>query len=93
MNVNEFYDYITKQMTPEQALKKLLEGHVLTYEKLKFKRGKEIHPLILILMATMDLGWNFIIENNNDLDDEVTGMIIGTKEYIESTFNKIEKNE
>jgi len=41
MNVKEFYDHITKHMTAEEALLKLLEGHVKTYDKLVFNEGEE----------------------------------------------------
>ncbi len=84
MNAEEFYKYITNKMTPEQALKKLLEGSVIEYEKLKFENGKEIHPIILITMATMDLGWNIVIERSENNEDEVRGLIVGTPEYIDS---------
>jgi len=85
MNPKELYDHITKHMTPEQALLKLLEGHVLTYEKLKFDEGEEIHPLFIISMAAMDMGWNLAIPNDSD-EMEVQGMIVGTQEYINKTL-------
>jgi len=86
MNVKELYDHITKHMTAEQALMKLLEGHVLTYEKLKFQEGEEIHPTILVVMAAMDMGWNLAIPNTGNDDDELQGMAIGTHEYLDKLF-------
>lgn len=92
MKVKEFYDYITAQMTPEQALMKLLEGSVIQYEKLKFdEKGEEIHPVILISMAAMDLGWQLVIEGQPDEkgpDKEVRGIAVGTKDYMDEIFFK-----
>ena len=52
MTVKELYDYITAQMTPKQALMKLLEGSVIQYEKLKFdENGEPVHPVLVITMA------------------------------------------
>jgi len=82
MNTKELYDHITAHMTAEQALMKLLEGHVLTYEQLKFKEGEEIHPTMVIVMATLDMGWNLAISNGDD-DEELQGMIVGTQKYID----------
>jgi hypothetical protein len=87
MNVKEFYDYITSQLTPEQALMKLLEGHVLTYEKLKFNKGEEIHPLMVASMAALDMGWEIAIPKGKADDEEVQGMAIGTPEYFEELFS------
>ena len=89
MNAKELYDYITKQLTPEQALLKLLEGHVLTYEKLKFQEGEEIHPIMLISMAAMDLHWDMAIPSHEDNPDaEIEGMIVGTNDYIDDVLGK-----
>jgi len=82
MNPKEFYDHITQHMTPEQALLKLLEGHVLTYEKLKFNEGEELHPLMVVSMAAMDMGWDIAIPEGKD-DEEIQGIIMGTDEYLQ----------
>jgi len=84
MNVQELYNHITSHLTPEQALMKLLEGHVMTYEKLKFQEGEEIHPLLLITMAAVDMGWNMAIPNTGNDEDEVQGIICGTEEYMKT---------
>ncbi|MBN1637340.1 MAG: hypothetical protein JW866_00105 [Ignavibacteriales bacterium] len=86
MNTNELYDHITKNMTPEQALMKLLEGTIRNYEHLKFNEGEEIHPTMIVVMATKEMGWNIAIPNGDD-DEELSGMIIGTNEYIDSIIN------
>ena len=86
MNVKEFYDYITKHMTAEQALMKLLEGQVMEYEKLKFSQEEyAIHPLLLIAMAAQDMGWNIAIpEPKDDPDADVIGIMCGTEEYMKT---------
>lgn len=86
MNAKELYDYITTQMTAKEALLKLLEGHVLNYEKLKFNEGEEIHPVMLISMAAMDIGWQIAIPSEDE-DDDISGMVVGTEEYIDSVLN------
>jgi len=87
MELQELYNHITKHLTAEQALRKLLEGHLLTYEKLKFQEGEEIHPAMLIAMAALDMGWDIAIPDNNGDDDmELIGMVVGTDEYIKDLF-------
>jgi len=82
MNVKELYDHITKHMTPEQALMKLLEGQVRTYDKLKFDDGESIHPIHLITMAAMELEWGLILPMDDE--DNVEGLVIGTEKYLDS---------
>ena len=89
MTVKQFYDYITQHMTPEQALMKLLEGSLIQYEKLKFDdQSKAVHPVLLISMAAMDMGWHLAVETNVD---EVRGLTVGTEEYMKTIFKKDEK--
>jgi len=86
MTVKEFYDYITSQMTPEEALMKLLEGAVGQYEKLKFDpESQPVHPLMIISMAAMDMGWTIAIKAGKE-DEEVPGLVIGTEEYMKEIF-------
>lgn len=88
MTVKEFYDFITKHMTAEEALMKLLEGNVMEYEKLKFsEKGKEIHPVHLIALAAMDMGWNFTIEGK-EVSENIEGLCIGNDKYLERLFPK-----
>lgn len=92
MNVDELYEYITKNSSAEQVLRKMLDGHVSQYNKLRFDGNDEIHPIILITMATRELNWNIAISNGDD-DDDVLGMIIGTNEYINSVLQpKLNEN-
>lgn len=86
LTVQGLYDHITKILTPEVALKKLLSSSLLTYEKLKFDPQNEpVHPLIIISMATMDLGWQFAVETGEE-GHEVRGLVVGTEEYIDTIF-------
>jgi len=81
--VEQLYGFITQNMTPEQALIKLLEGQIKNYEVLKFNEGEEIHPLILISSAALEMGWSLAIPDGND-DDDVIGMSVGTENYLEN---------
>ena len=85
MTLQELYDYITSQLTPEEALKKMLEAGLLKYEKLKFNEGEEIHPIQLIAMASMDMGWKIAIEKDQE---NIRGISIGSEEYMLELFGK-----
>lgn len=85
MTVKELYDKIVGNMSAEEALMKLLEGHVITYEKLKFNEGEEIHPVMLISMAAMEMGWEIALPYGDD-DDDVIGITVGTEEYFNSVL-------
>lgn len=87
MTPKELMDYILTQMTAEQALLKLLESGLLQYDKLKFEEGKEVHPLIIISMAAMDLGWHFVLEKG-DKHEQVRGLSVGTDEYMKDFLKK-----
>jgi len=86
MKVQEFYDHITKHMSAEEALLKLLEGHLRTYEHLKFNEGEEIHPIMIASMAALDMNWNLAIPDGSD-DEEVQGMMIGTEAYLDERLS------
>ena len=89
MNVKELYDHITKHLTPEEALMKLLEGSLVQYEHLKFDDKKEpVHPLLIITMAALDMGWQLAIEKDMDKNDDkdVRGLAVGTEEYMQALF-------
>lgn len=92
MKVDELYAHITKFMTAEEALKKLLASSLLNYEKLKFSTPEEsIHPEILIAFASFDLGWNIAVEksvaDSPDPNAKVRGLCVGTQEYLDSIFS------
>ena len=91
MNPKEYYDYIIKYMTPEEALLKLLEGHVMIYKNLKFNKGDEFHPVMLISMAALDMNWSLALPNDDS--ENVNGMIVGTQKYIDSVLNNNLDNE
>lgn len=84
IKVKDFYDHILKHMTAEEALMKLLEGPLRSYEKLKFdENGQEVHPVLIISAAAMDLGWNFAVEKGQE---HVRGLCVGTQEYIDTVL-------
>jgi len=85
LSVKELYQHITKNMSAEDALMKFLEGATRTYEHLKFNEGEEIHPLMLISMAALDMNWDLAVPDGGD-DDEVLGMAVGTPEYLSELF-------
>ena len=95
MNVQELYNYITSKLTPEAALMKMLEASVIEYEKLKFNKGEEINPEILIFMAAFDRGWNLAVEDVDagNPDKELRGIIVGTKEYISEVLSNYEEKK
>ena len=77
-------DYILEHLTAEEALLILLEGPLHQYEKLRFDKGGEVHPLIIIANAAMELGWDFVIEKEGaGGDDQVHGVTVGDKGYME----------
>ena len=84
--VQQLYDYILSEMTPEEALMKLLKGPVMSYDKLKFDKGKEVHPELIVTMAAFDLGWDLAIEKTENKNDVIRGMAVGTKEYLKEIF-------
>ena len=92
MNAKEFYKHITEHMTAEEALLKLLEGHVRTYEKLKFPEGEELHPVMVATMAAVDMGWVIAIPASEE-DEEVRGIVMGTQEYVEEMLTGPEDKE
>lgn len=91
ITVQQLYDHIVKQITPEEALKRLLSSSLLTYEKLKFPEGQPpVHPVFVMTMAAMDMGWGFLIPANKE---EITGMVTGTEEYLNDVYFKSDNNE
>ena len=83
MNAKELYDYIVKRVSPEEALMRLLESASIQYEKLKFDKDSQVHPVIIITMAAFDMGWNIVIDKDSE---EVNGIMTGTDEYIEKNL-------
>ncbi len=82
--VQEFYDYITKHLTPEEALLKLLASSVLSYEHLKFNNDTTpVHPELIIAIAACELGWQIAVDKENET---VQGLTVGTKEYMDKIF-------
>lgn len=92
MTVQTLYDHITKHMTAEEALLKLLGGSLRTYQKLRFEDGEEVHPLFITVMAAEEMNWVISIEKSDNPDEEVQGISIGTEEYMDKLF-KDKKDE
>ncbi len=90
VTVAELKEFILKHMTAEQALDRLLESSLISYNKLRFNKGEEVHPLIIMSSAAMDMGWDFVIEQDRE---KVEGLIVGTGDYINRTTNWIDKNK
>ena len=87
MTAEELYNFLVEHLTPEEALKNLLKGSVMQYENLKFdKKGVAVHPLLLIIMAAKEMGWQIAVENC-DGDEEVKGIAVGTEEYLNSILD------
>lgn len=87
MKPSELKDYILKHMSAEEALEKLLTNVCTQYEEIikvgsytKKMEGDSINPIFIISAAAMELGWQFVISK----DPNVNGLIIGTKEYIDN---------
>lgn len=98
MNVKDLYDHILKHMTAEEALMKLLEGGIMKYEAIKGnnmdENGTPLHPLMIIAMAAMEMGWSMVVKKGKDPDNEpMTGILVGTEEYIDSIDIKWKDSE
>lgn len=88
VSVEKFYDFITSKMSAEKALKLLLASSTITYNKLRFPDGdqqSQVHPLLVMAMAAMDMGWNFIVKEG---DEKVQGLVTGTDEYCDNVSFK-----
>lgn len=86
ISVEELYDYITSQVTPEEALKKLLEGVVSQYNFLRTEKPEEGgHPEFIMALAAMEKKWFFAIPNGNN-SRKTQGMIAGTEEFLDELF-------
>ena len=86
VSVQAVYDMITSQMTPEQALMKMLEGATIQYDHLKFKDDHTpVHPLFIITMAAIEMGWQIAVDKSNE---DVIGLVVGTEEYMDKILPK-----
>lgn len=90
MTVDGLYDYITKHMTPEQALKRLLATTVAETIRLndeakpnEFEEGGS--PLMVIIACAKLMGWNLGLEKDSD-DGMVRGLVIGSAEYLDKIY-------
>jgi len=86
INTEELYNHILKNMTAEQALKNILEAQIINYTHLKFNNGEEIHPVMVICMAALEMGWDLAIPNHENEEDEIKGLSCGKTEYLNELF-------
>ena len=95
MTALELRAYILKHMSAEDALLKLLELQCDQYDKLKLGEplepipGQGINPLMILACAALDLGWDMILTGKGQ--EQVTGLICGTREYIDDVAKKLDK--
>jgi hypothetical protein len=81
MTVDEFYNFIVSQMSPEEALKKLLSTQVAMYKQQKEEEpDSSKSPYFMIIAAAKDLGWTICIEKGEE--KLIRGISIGTPEYL-----------
>jgi hypothetical protein len=93
IKIEEFVDFILTRMDAKEALMRLLATQISHYEKLKLEKQPEdnpeqISPYMILIAATLDLGWNFAIETG-DNSKVVRGLCVGTEDYLNTIF----KNE
>lgn len=94
MTVDEVTSHILKHMSAEEAVKKLIPGVVKSYEGMKLKYDdpeiQMVHPLMIIALACMDLGWAIIVEKPDEREDQnIRGVIVGNSEYINIIGKKL----
>jgi len=86
MDIKKLYEEITKEMDAEHALMKLLEAHEITYENLGIENGEKIHPIEIITMAALDMGWSVVAHNDGD---DIKGMTVGTETYVDKIVDNL----
>lgn len=94
MTKDELKKYILSKMTAEEALDIYLQLSLNHYERLKDDKGEqEGHPIFIIAAAAMDLGWDFLVEAETVENDEVRGVAVGTREYLDNLLNPKKQDE
>lgn len=93
ITIGEFYNHITKHMSAEEALKLLLSSSLVTYEKLKFdKDDMPVHPLFIMSMAALDLGWGMIFSRPED-GESIEGISFGNSNYLNQLFQEVKDGD
>jgi hypothetical protein len=90
IKAQDLVDFLKTKMTAEEALLRLLATTIEHYQKLKLEKQPEdnpeaISPYMIIIAATLDLGWDFAIEGG-DNSKILRGLSIGTEDYFKSIF-------
>jgi hypothetical protein len=62
-------------------------------EDLKAGKYSKEEALELIVTCVGVLEWNIVVTDNEDPEADVTGLVIGTSEYIDEIFNEGEQSE
>lgn len=86
MTALQVRDYILSKMSAEEALLKLLEAPLIEYQKLRFPAGGEVHPLIIMSIAAIEMGWDMMIEHqdeDSENSEDIKGISFGNDEYFD----------
>lgn len=93
MNVVEFVDYIKEQTGKDwQDLCYHLMKTLVAEEKWREEveqlgeTASVSHPLMMITHCAMEMGWDIAIPKEGDGSENVTGLIVGSAEYINSVI-------
>lgn len=81
MTVQQLYDHVTKFLTPEEALKRMLAFTLSDYQQLRAMQGQAGQPEGIIAAAALELGWNIAVEGDRE---QLRGLSVGTDEYLDS---------
>ena len=85
MTVQQVYDHITKQISPEEALKRILQGTIPQYQKLRAVAGEDGYPEAIIACAAFELGWEIAVEGDKE---DLRGLSVGTAEYLDALLDR-----
>lgn len=91
ITVDQFYEFITQHMTPEEALKKLLRSTVEQYDQMRELEGQQGSPYMIIAMAACELNWSIGLEDNVNPHDHVRGLVLGMPDYINAVADNVIK--
>lgn len=91
MKLQEVYEYmLTHYGSAEQALKAVIYHNLDSYDKMKEAAKAEAsheelegHPLMVITMSALELGWDIAVESGQP---HVRGLTMGTPAYLDSIF-------
>lgn len=79
MTAEELYNQITKELSPEAALKLLILTHIDQYNELKCNSEDGGSPIMIIFAAAAELGWSVKIKE----EEYVNGLICGNEDFMQ----------